>query len=294
MGGNIFLTLFFYNFPSMKHIIILILIILCSECSKKLYPVRGTILEVRHKANEFLIHHDEIPGFMMAMVMPFKLADSLDITRYTVGDSLKFRLEMKEDKVFATNFQLLGKGTLPESNNMWNDEYTPLEIGEIFSNVTFLNLDSNQVSLSDSDGKFRLISYIFTRCPMPNMCPAVVTKNHYLAQIYKNNPNIEFILISFDYAFDTPTVLRNYYSGILESNQNLIVLSSTGHINDIFSLAGQSLVSFWGVDKNDIGHTLRSVLIDPERRLMKVFEGTDWHPETAERDIRNILKAYSL
>ena len=50
----------------------------------------------------------------------------------------------------------------------------------------------------------------------------------------------------------------------------------------------------WGVEENDIGHTLRSVLIDPERRLMKVFEGTDWRPEVAERDIQNILKAYNL
>jgi len=279
----------------MKKIIFSLTLLLFLACSGiKSYPVRGTIIEIRKESNEFLIHHDEIPGFMMAMTMPFKLTDSLDITRYKVGDSLKFHLELKEEKTYADNFQLLGKGTLPESDDMWDDEYTPIEIGEIFSNVTFLNLDSNEVSLSDSDGKFRLISYIFTRCPMPNMCPAVVTKNHYLAQIYKNNPNIEFILISFDYAFDTPTVLRNYYSGILESNPNLIVLSSTGHLNDIFSLAGQSFVSFWGVVENDIGHTLRSVLIDPERRLMKVFEGTDWHPETAERDIRNILKAYSL
>ena len=279
----------------MKKLLLTIILLILLGCSgKKSYPVRGTIIQVREESNEFLIHHDEIPNFMMAMTMPFKLADSLDINRYGVGDSLKFRLEMKEEKAFANNFQLLGKGTLPETDNLWDDEYTPIKIGDIFSNATFLNLDSNEVSLSDSDGKFRLISYIFTRCPMPNMCPAVVTKNHYLAQIYKNNPNIEFILISFDYTFDTPTVLRNYYSGILESNPNLIVLSSTGHLNDIFSLAGQSFVSFWGVVENDIGHTLRSVLIDPERRLMKVFEGTDWHPETAERDIRNILKAYSL
>ena len=277
----------------MKFIITLSLL-LAIGCSKKSYPVRGTILDVRKESNEFLIHHDEIPGFMMAMTMPFKITDSLDMIRFGVGDSLKFRLELKEDKTYATNFQLLGKGTLPESDDMWDDEYTPLEIGEIFTNVTLLNLDSNEVSLSKSDGKFRFISFIFTRCPMPNMCPAVVTKNHYLAQIYKNDPNIEFILISFDYTFDTPTVLRNFYSGILESNPNLIVLSSTGHINDIFSLAGQSYVSFWGVDENDIGHTLRSVLIDPERRLMKVFEGTDWRPEIVERDIRNILKAYSL
>ena len=61
-----------------------------------------------------------------------------------------------------------------------------------------------------------------------------------------------------------------------------------------FSLAGQSNVSFWGVDNNDIGHTLRSIFIDPERRLMKVFEGTDWRLEDAERDIRNILKTYNI
>ena len=269
-------------------------LLLAIGCSKKSYPVRGTILEVRKESNEFLIHHDEIPGFMMAMTMPFKLADSLDINRFGVGDSLKFRLEMEENKAYAANFQLLGKGTLPETDDMWDDEYPPLEIGQIFTNVTFLDLDSNDVSLSDSDGKFRLISYIFTRCPMPNMCPAVVTKNQYLAQVFKADPKMEFVLVSFDYTFDTPAVLKNYYGGILESNPNLSVLSSTGHLNDIFSLAGQSYVSFWGVDENDIGHTLRSILIDPERRLMKVFEGTDWRPEAAERDIRNILKAYSL
>tara|TARA_Y100000780_G_scaffold143367_1_gene129404 strand:- start:249 stop:1082 length:834 start_codon:yes stop_codon:yes gene_type:complete len=277
----------------MKFIITLSLL-LAIGCSKKSYPVRGTILEVRKESNEFLIHHDEIPGFMMAMTMPFKLADSLDINRFGVGDSLKFRLEMEENKAYAANFQLLGKGTLTETDDMWDDEYPPLEIGQIFTNVTFLDLDSNDVSLSDSDGKFRLISYIFTRCPMPNMCPAVVTKNQYLAQVFKADPKMEFVLVSFDYTFDTPAVLKNYYGGILESNPNLSVLSSTGHLNDIFSLAGQSYVSFWGVDENDIGHTLRSVLIDPERRLMKVFEGTDWRPEAVERDIRNILKAYSL
>ena len=277
----------------MKFIITLSLL-LAIGCSKKSYSVRGTILEVRKELNEFLIHHDEIPGFMMAMTMPFKLADSLDINLFGVGDSLKFRLEMEENKAYAANFQLLGKGTLTETDDMWDDEYPPLEIGQIFTNVTFLDLDSNDVSLSDSDGKFRLISYIFTRCPMPNMCPAVVTKNQYLAQVFKADPKMEFVLVSFDYTFDTPAVLKNYYGGILESNPNLSVLSSTGHLNDIFSLAGQSYVSFWGVDENDIGHTLRSVLIDPERRLMKVFEGTDWRPEAAERDIRNILKAYSL
>ena len=271
--------------------IILLIVLGCAE--KKLFPVRGVIIEVRKESNEFLIHHDEIPGFMMAMTMPFKLADSLDINRFGIGDSLKFCLEIKEEKAFATSFQLLGKGTLPEQENIWDDEYTPLDIGELITDVTLLDLDSNEISLSNTDGRFRLISYIFTRCPMPNMCPSVVTKNLYLAKIFKDNLNIEFILVSFDYAYDTPSILKQTYGSLLEYSPNLTVLSSTGHSNDIFSLTGQSLVSFWGVDENDIGHTLRSVLIDPERRVMRVFDGTDWRPEAAERDIRNILKMYN-
>ncbi len=278
----------------MQQIIILIFVILSSGCSKKSYPVHGTILEVRYESHEFLIHHDEIPGFMMSMTMPFKLEDSLDMNRFKVGDSLKFYLEIEGEKTFATNFKLLGKGTLPELNNEWNDEYSHLEIGNIFSNATFLDLDSLTVSLSDSDGKFRFISYIFTRCPMPNMCPAVVAKNRYLAETFVDTSKIEFILISFDYIYDTPSVMKNIYNSHAKSYPNMKFYSSVGHLNDIFMLAGQSFVSFWGVDENDIGHTLRSVLIDPDRRLMKTFDGTDWLPEKAARDIRNILKAYSL
>ena len=278
----------------MRNIIFFILIILSAGCSKKSYPVRGTILEIRHKSNEFLIHHDAIPNFMMAMTMPFSLQDSTDIHRFNVGDSVHFQLLMEQNQAVASSLQLKGLGTLPDYNDDWDDEYTPLDIGEIFDNATFLDLDSHIVSLSDSDGKFRFISYIFTRCPMPNMCPAVVNKNQYLAQVFSANANIEFILVSFDYIHDTPSIIKSTYKSLLEANSNLKAYSSFGHLNDIFTLGGQSFVKFWGVEDNDIGHTLRSVLLDPDRRLMKAYDGTDWRPEAVERDIRNILKAYSL
>ncbi|MBC8256338.1 MAG: copper-binding protein [Candidatus Marinimicrobia bacterium] len=279
----------------MKKIILISLVLFLINCSgNNSYSVRGTILEVRKDSNEFLIHHDEIPGFMMAMTMPFKLADTLDINKFNVGDSLQFRLIMGDKRAIASEFQLLGKGTLPETEDIWEDEYTSLDIGKIFTDVTLLDLDSNAVKLSDSDGKFRLISYIFTRCPMPNMCPAVVVKNQYLAKVFNEIPEIEFFLVSFDYIFDTPSILKINYGSLVDTNPNLKIYSSFGHINDIFTLGGQSLVSFWGIEENDIGHSLRSVLIDPERRLLKAFDGLDWRPESAEREIRNILKAYSL
>ena len=276
----------------MQSFLLIFIMLQLLGCNKNSYPVKGTIIEIRHKSKEFIIHHDEIPGFMLAMTMPFALQDSTDMHRFSVGDSVHFRLLMNENQTVASNFQFKGQGTLPDYNDDWDDDYTPLDIGEICANATFLDLDSSTVSISDSDGKFRFISYIFTRCPMPAMCPAVVSKNRYLAETFSENSEIEFILISFDYIYDTPSIMKSVYNTYTESYPNMKFYSSFGHLNDLFMLAGQSFVSFWGVDENDIGHTLRSVLIDPDRRLMKAYDGTDWRPEATERDIRNLLKAY--
>jgi len=273
--------------------IILIFIIFFS-CSKyKTYNVKGTIIEIRPIKNEFLIHHDEIPGFMMAMTMPFKLEDSSYINKFNIGDSVQFQLKITNKIALSNHFIKLGKGTLPKSNDIWDDNYSPIDIGEILSDVNLLNTDSTLFNLSKSDGKFRLLSYIFTRCPMPNMCPAVIVKNQYLANEFKDNSNIEFIIISFDYNYDTPSILNKTYSNIIESNPNIRILSSYGNIDEIFKIAGQSNVSFWGIEENDIGHSLRSILIDPERRILQAFEGMDWKPEKVKKDLNNIIKSYN-
>ena len=201
---------------------ILIIIILLFSCSdRKIYNVLGTIIEIKYNRNEFIIHHDEIPGFMMKMTMPFLLSDSTDINKYQVGDSLSFNLIIENDKALANNFKLLGKGTLPIQDNFFDDQYSPISVGEYFSDINLLDIDSNNISLSSSDGKFRFISFIFSRCPVPNMCPAVIVKNQYLSSAFINNNNIEFILVSFDYIHDTPSILKKKYSNLYESRQNL-------------------------------------------------------------------------
>jgi len=271
-------------------LLFLIIPILFSCFNEKTYTVRGTLLEIKEKEQELIIHHDEIPGFMMAMTMPFKISDKSNLLKYEIGDSLEFKLIVKNESAFADNFTLLGKGTIP-NNNDWDDEYSPINIGDIFSDATFLNIDSSKIALSDSDGKFRLISFIFSRCPVPNMCPAVIVKNQYLARELNN---VEFILISFDYKHDLPSVLKANYGSLIKQNPNINILSSFNHLNDIFVLAGESNVSFWGIDENDIGHTLRSILIDPERKFMRAYDGTDWKPKLVEKEIKNILKTYNF
>ena len=64
-------------------LLFLIIPILFSCFNEKTYTVRGTLLEIKEKEQELIIHHDEIPGFMMAMTMPFKISDKSNLLKYS-------------------------------------------------------------------------------------------------------------------------------------------------------------------------------------------------------------------
>ena len=251
----------------------------------KYYPVVGVITEIHLNRHELTIHHDEIKNFMMAMTMNFKLKKNEDISQFSVGDSIHFRLSFEGNNGYATHFKVIDNVTIDmdHDDDFWDDDdpYSPIDIGDTLTDATFTDMFGNTVKLSDSDGKFRFISFIFTRCPMPNMCPALLFKQRYLAEKLADK-NIEIIMISFDYIHDTPMTLKNVYQTTFEGHDNWQMWSSHTHMDDLYKLTKQVMFGFWGVEDNDIGHNMRCVLLDPSRRMIKTFDGLDWLPKDAK------------
>ena len=277
----------------MKYIQILILSFLALNCgsNEKIYPVKGTIYEVKLDSLIITIAHDTIPDLMMPMVMPFNLKNSKDVVGLSIGDSVHFDFIWADTVTYAKNFRIVGKGTLPEDDDgFFDDEYSMKRIGQLLDNVTLLDLDSSRVQLSDSDGKYRFLSYIFTRCPMPNMCPAVVIKNDYFVKLFKDRENIEFIMVSFDYIYDTPSVLKEFYGSTVMGHNNWQVWSSIGRIDDVYRLVKQSGGDFWGIEEGRIGHSLSSVLIGPDRVLLGSWPGDDWKVGDVKNAIELLMK----
>mgnify|MGYP000208073735 CR=1 FL=1 len=276
----------------MKYIIFLILFLISCNTPQN-YKVIGVIKEIHENERKLLIDHEEIPGFMVKMVMFFNLHESIDINQFSANDSVSFNLIIKDTKSYTTNYKILGKSKNFDDDSFWNDDkdskYTLKEPGEYIDNASFITTDNKEISISDYNSNFTMISFIFSKCPMPNMCPASIVKNQYLAKHFKNK-NINFLMISFDYLYDTPQVLKNIYGPI--ETDNMKFLSSFNHLNDIFSLAQQSGVAFWGVEENNIGHSMRTILIDNNLKLVKTFDGLDWKPSEAKRDIENLIKLY--
>jgi len=277
----------------MKILIYLFALLFLLNCTKsgKVYSVQGTVYEVFHDSMEVTISHDTITNLMMPMVMPFQVIDTNEISNLIIGDSVHFDFIFSDTLAYARNFIVIGKGTLPnEYDNYFDDEYSEKRIGQILDDVTFLDIDSTLIKLSETDGKYRFISFIFTSCPMPTMCPAIVIKNHYLADSFSNNTNIDFIMISFDYRYDTPTILKKVYEETTSDYNNWYVWSSIDRVDDIYTLIKQSGGNFWGVEEGKIGHTLSSVLIGPDRMVLGSWKGEKWQSGNVRDAIQMMMK----
>ena len=66
-------------------------------------------------------------------------------------------------------------------------------------------------------------------------------------------------------------------------------LSSTNHYNDLILLTKQSNVSFGGVEDNNIGHTMITLILDKNKKLIKSYQGIDWKPANFKRDLNNFI-----
>ena len=278
----------------MKKLIIILVIFIGSSCSdsKKIYDVTGVVLDINLDNKKILIDHDSIPNFMMPMVMHFNIENRNIVKGLNKNDSVKFKFIITETTSYATDFNIIGKHIgNDDSDDFWeDDEYSKKEIGEKLSNVTLLDINAKATSLDNYSGNYVFISFIFTRCPVPNMCPAVVIKNGVIARNFKDYDNIKLVMVSFDYLYDTPEILKSFYGSSIENFPHWDVLSSVGKISDLYTLSSEIGCEYWGIEKNNIGHNLRSALIGPDKTLLKIWEGDDWIAGSVSKEIENYIK----
>ena len=122
-------------------------------------------------------------------------------------------------------------------------------------------------------------------------------KNQDLSYKFKENQNVEFLIISFDYEYDTPEILKEQYGSIFEDNNNIHFLSSYNQKDEILKITSEIGLGFSGIDDGDtdfIGHTLVSVLLDPEGYLVSKYHGDIWTPKEIKEKLDNRLNVYNL
>ena len=260
------------------------------------FALRGVVVSVNPEKKRIVIDHEEIPEYMKAMTMPFKVKDSTLLGKVQPGDTVQGVLAVSRAESWLESLTVVGtseEAASPSSaaDAMFRRIYKE---GEKLPDLAFVNQEGKRVRLSDFRGKAVAITFVYTRCPLPDFC---IRMSDHFARVQKNlkkdaslSGKWHLLTISFDPEFDSPEVLKRY--GKSYGADFSVWDFVTDSLNAVVDLAdGLGLVT----DDDEgglIAHNLRTAVIDRNGVLVAVYKGNEWTAGELEEAMRTtILKA---
>ena len=268
--------------------------VLCS-CGKseRHYDFNGRVVSKVPATHTLVVDHESIPGFMSAMTMPYPVAVNVDLGGVETGDQITARVVVNKDGDYE-----LTKVAVTDSSHRQEEvkETRQLFPGEEIPDVELVNQDGKKIRLSDFRGKTVLLTFIYTRCPMPTFCPrlsslfAAVEKE--LGKDPKEYSRTQLISVSIDPKFDTPPVLRKYGLAYLgEDEKRFEHWSFTVPTPENLKKLAQAFALIYEEEDNQIAHSMSTVLIGPGGRLIKEWNVSDWTSAEAVAAMRQVENA---
>jgi len=160
-----------------------------------------------------------------------------------------------------------------------------LKPGDALPDQEFLSETGSRVRLSDFRGRSLAFTFFFTRCPLPDYCPRM-NKNFreardLLLRLPDSPTNWQFLCVSFDAAFDQPAILAAYSKMFRGDNPDrwLFAAASPAALAELAPRLDLKVAR----EAGSFSHNLRTVVLDPQGRIFKQFDGNEWTaPQLAE------------
>jgi len=155
------------------------------------------------------------------------------------------------------------------------------------SNFSLINQSGDTITQDEYKDKIYVVDFFFTRCQ--TICPIMTNNMVKIQKEFLNNSNIMLLSLSVTPDIDSVSVLQQYAKekGVIESKWNI----TTGEKKHIYHLARKS---FFAVaeqgdgDLQDFIHTSNFILVDKEKQIRGIYEGTD------EQELERIIKDINI
>lgn len=276
-------------------ILFLLSVLLFSACKKaetqtaspdaKRYPLKGIVLAADKAKKKATIKHEEIPGYMEAMTMDFSIREDWVWEDLTKDAEIRAELVVDDAKgeYWLEKIAILAAPNPDKPAPPVNENFA--QIGNPIPSFSLVNQDGKKISPKDFEGKALAITFIYSRCPLPEYC-ILMSKNFsdlalQLGGDAELKDKIRLLSISFDPENDTPEKLRQYGQGYLGKNAKpdfTVWQLATGTDKQIKEIADYFGL-LYEVDQNDktqFNHSLRTIVVAPDGKVQKIFPGQDW------------------
>ena len=254
---------------------------LLPACSKgRQYELRGQVLAVDRARQELTIKHEDIRGFMPGMTMPFKVKDPRLLDGREPGDLVQATLVVQDANAYLSSVARTGHAPLTEAPPAARVEL--LEPGQPVPDLDLTDEAGVRRRLSDWRGRVVAVTFIYTRCPLPDFCPRIdqrfkTVQDEVLADVATRD-RYALLSVSFDPAFDTPLVLAAHARQV-GANPRVwrFVTGETATVAAFASRFGTSIIRD-GAEADSVTHNVRTAVIASNGTLLRVLHGTEWTP----------------
>ena len=233
----------------------------------KSYPVDGIVVAIDPAARTMLVSHRPIARYMGAMMMPFRVEDARELQELYPGARIQFELVVGKDRSVARKVRRAagGDAEIPAPKEK-------LHIGDALPDFQLTDQEGRLLRASELRGKVLAIDFIYTRCPLPDVCPRLSANFATLQRRFPQALGKDLMLLSVtvDPAFDTPAVLAEYAKRWAADYRSWRFLTG-----DVAQIAAQLGEVYWN-DEGSIGHNSTTSIIGRNGRLAAMVDGSAW------------------
>jgi len=260
------------------------------EARPKQYALHGQITSIYAEHAVLIVKHDDIQGFMPAMTMPYDVTEPSLITGLVAGDIIDATLN-----VYGSGVPKLSKITRVGHAPLDVDSPRPvvdvLQPGDVVPDNLLQDLHGGARRLSDWRNQTVAVTFMYTRCPMPDFCPLMDRQFAAVQRAVLADADlarrVRLISITLDPQHDTSSVLAAHAKQIGADPRIWTLL--TGAAPEITAILGKFGVSIIHDQATPLAitHNLRTAVIDGRGRVVKIYNGQEWSPDMLLADLRD-------
>jgi protein SCO1/2 len=261
----------------------------CAPARPRDYELRGQILEIDTQNGVVTIRHGDIKGFMPAMTMPFKVKDKGLLKSRRPGDFVTGTLSVTDADVYLTRLDVTGHGEVAHVGNRPPAIADILQPGSAVPDARLIDATGRAFALSSLRGSVVALTFVYTRCPLPQFCPLMDRQFAAVLARIRNDARlrglVRLLSISFDPEYDIPAVLDAHARQAgADGTLWRFATADRATIDAFAPRFGMVVVRDNG---GAITHNLRTAIIDRQGRLVKIYDGNDW---TADELVADLVK----
>jgi protein SCO1 len=248
------------------------------------YETRGIVRGFSPDRSAIEIQHENIPGFMPSMTMPFIARDGKEIADLKTGDAISFRMTVTQKDFWIDNVKRIRR----EGVDVAEPKQTPaisteggarLKERDEMPRFSLTDQNGERISLDTFRGQSFVLTFVFTRCPVPNFCPRMSNNFEELQTAIKTGSGMlaktHLLSVTLDPDYDTPKVLSDYAAS--HQTDPKVWTFATGPEQEIDALT-RAFSVYRQTEGGTISHGLATALINRDGKIEKIWRGNGWTP----------------